>query len=657
MLCGATIPRLCKLGLRAGSVLVLAAVMGFTQSAPNAPSTAPAGPGAEEIVAFLNQTIVWSRQLSAQQQLVTEPSDALFLNDSRQLADQIVKLSFDFARARAQALASQSAGGNAGASPALSQYQRLIESATKADQQVKSLQQELDGFHQQLATATGRKRVTLQAVISETEGELELYQTRRDTLRSMLQFATGTAASGLGSGSLLSQVEELARIIPAASAANREPADKNSQPASAAPAVVASRERKEVPNGILGLATDLFSLRSKLRALDDNLRQTEVLSNASKNLRAPLLAKVRELTQKGDDIAGQPDSQDPAVLAQQRKDLDATTAQFKQVSASLLPLGKQSILLDVYKRTTTNWRNAVEGEYEAELKGLVLRLVGLALILGVVLGISELWRRATFRYITDARRRYQFLLIRRIVLWCLVAIIVATAFASELGAITTFAGLLTAGIAVALQNVILSIAGYFFLIGKYGVRVGDRVNINGVTGDVVDIGLVRLQLMEVTGGPAPRPTGRVVAFSNAVVFQAGSGMFKQIPGTNFVWHEITLTLDPQSNYRQVEQRMMEAVKKVFAEYGEKMEMQRRSVERSLNSSLVSFAPESRLHLTQTALEVVIRYPVEMNTSGEIDDRITREILDAIERDPKLRLQVSAGPTIKMEEQPAEQVKS
>ncbi len=267
-------------------------------------------------------------------------------------------------------------------------------------------------------------------------------------------------------------------------------------------------------------------------------------------------------------------------------------------------------------------------------------------------GISELWRRATFRYITDVRRRYQFLLIRRIVLWFLIAIIVATSFASELGAITTFAGLLTAGIAVALQNVILSIVGYFFLIGKYGLRVGDRVQIADVTGDVVDIGLVRMQLMEMTGGPAPRPTGRVVAFSNSVVFQANSGMFKQIPGTNFLWHEITLTLDPKSNYRQVEERMMEAVNKVFAEYRDKMEMQRRNVERSLNSTVVAFAPESRLHLTQTTLEVVIRYPVELGNAGEIDNKVTREILSAVDGDPKLRLQVSGGPTITVEEQPA-----
>src|SRR5438270_610499 len=636
----------------ARAALVLTFAVGFAQSGSNPP--APTAVGGEEIISFLNQTIVWSRQVSAEQQLVTEPSDTLFLNDSRQTAEQVVRLAFDFARARAQALAAQPGTGKAGNQGAPSQYQRLIDSANQADQKVKSLQQELGGFRQQLLSASGRKRTTLQAVISETEGELELFQIRRDTLRNMLQFATGTSASGLGSGSLLSQVEELARSVPAANGAKE--AETNT-PAAAASAAAVARDRKETPNGILSLATDLFTLRRKLRTLDENLRQTDLLAQSSKNLRAPLTAKIRELTQKGDDLAGQPDSQDPAVLAQQRKDLDTITAQFKQVSASLLPLGKQSILLDVYKRTATNWRNAVDSQFQAEWKGLLLRLGGLALILGVLLGISELWRRATFRYITDARRRYQFLLIRRIVLWCLIAIIVATAFASELGAITTFAGLLTAGIAVALQNVILSIAGYFFLIGSYGVRVGDRVNINGVTGDVVDIGLVRLQLMEVTTGPAPRPTGRVVAFSNAVVFQAGSGMFKQIPGTNFVWHEVTLTLDAKGNYAQVEQRMMEAVNKVFAEYRDSMEMQRRNVERSLNSTLGSFAPESRLSLTQTALEIVIRYPLELGNAAEIDNRMTRAILEALEQDPKLRAQVSAGPSIKMEEQPTEPAKS
>lgn len=642
------------------AVLALITAHGRAQGQSNTPTPSSGRAveaDADDIIPFLNQAIVWSRQLSAQQQLVNEPSDALFLNDSRQIADQAVRQAFDFARARAQALANPANGGvgtqsrSTSSQNVPSQYQRLFDSAAKADQKVKQAQKDLDALRSQLAEATGKKRRTLLAAIDESDSELELFQARRDTLRNMLQFATGATSSGSSAGGLLSQVEELARTVPAASANAKEQTETNSQAANAAAASVP--QRKETPNGILSLGTDLFSLRHKLHTLDESLHQTDLLIQAAKNLRAPLIAKIKELTQKGDELSGQPDSQDPAVLAQQRNDLDALTAQYKQLSASMLPLGKENILLDIYKRTTTNWRNAVASQYQAEMKGLALRLLGLAFILGVVIGISELWRRATFRYITDARRRYQFLLIRRIVLWSLIAIIVATAFASELGAITTFAGLLTAGIAVALQNVILSVAGYFFLIGKYGVRVGDRVQIAGVTGDVVEVGLVRLQLMEITGGPAPLPTGRVVAFSNSVVFQASSGMFKQIPGTNFLWHEITLTLDPKSNYRQVEQRMMEAVNKVFVDYRDKMETQRRSVERSLNSSVAAFAPESRLHLTQTALEVVIRYPVELGNAGEIDDRLTREILDAIERDPNLRLQVSAGPVIKMEEQPAE----
>ena len=93
-------------------------------------------------------------------------------------------------------------------------------------------------------------------------------------------------------------------------------------------------------------------------------------------------------------------------------------------------------------------------------------------------------------------------------IWIAVGVIIAFTFATELGSMATFAGLLTAGVAVALQNVILSVAGYFFLMGKYGIRVGDRVQIAGVTGEVVDIGLVRLHLLELSSGGTDATTER-----------------------------------------------------------------------------------------------------------------------------------------------------
>ena len=600
-----------------------------------------AAPGAnrpEDVIAFLNQTIVWYHQLGSQQELVDEPNDAIFLNDNRQIADQVVRLSFEYARLQAQRLSGRSEQSEQKQN-APSQYQNLLDLSNKAGQRVTQLQQEVEGLKQQITKADARRRTILQSQIDETESELQLAQARKETLLTMLQFATSATT---GSSGFQATVEELARSVPAVAAESTRAVTPAASGSAPAPAVTSGDQRKSEPSSIIALLTDVMDLHRKVRLLETSLALTDSLSQSSKNLRAPVLANLRELTRRADELSDQPDSQDPAVLAQQRKEMEGLTAEFKQLSAQLLPLGKQNILLDVYRRNAVNWRADVYGHYSTAMKGLLLRLFILALVLGLVIGASEVWRRVTFRYVQDIRRRHQFLVLRRIVVWPLVIVIIVVAFANGLGSVTTFAGLLTAGMAVALQNLILSIVGYFFLIGKYGVRVGDRIQIAGVTGDVVEIGLVRLHLVEVSSGISPRQTGRAVAFSNAIVFQPDSGIFKQIPGTNFLWHEVSLVVGSGSDYHQVEQTMMEAVNKIFADYKEKMETQHRSMERAVGVvSVNSLLPESRLRLTDTGVQVTVRYPVELASAAEIDDRVTREILNATGKQPKLRTVESA----------------
>jgi small-conductance mechanosensitive channel len=310
-------------------------------------------------------------------------------------------------------------------------------------------------------------------------------------------------------------------------------------------------------------------------------------------------------------------------------------------------LSKVGILLNIYRTTLKNWRQAVRDTERDEGKQLLLRLGILAVLIGVIFAVGEIWRRATFRYVHDTRRRYQFLLLRRIVIWATVVIIIVLTFASQLGSAVTFAGLITAGIAVAMQNVITSIVGYFFLIGKYGLRVGDRVQIAGVTGEVVDIGLVRIHLMELSGPTDSQPSGRIVAFSNSVVFQAGPGIFKQIPGTNFIWHELKLTLASETNYHQAKERITKAVDDALGNYREAIANQRRAVERSLTSvTAAELQPKIRLHYAATGIEVTIRYPVEIGKAAEIDDHIMRELMAALDRDPKMKLISAEIPTAK-----------
>ncbi|HXB22119.1 MAG TPA: mechanosensitive ion channel domain-containing protein [Candidatus Solibacter sp.] len=593
--------------------------------------------GPQDIIAFLNQTIHWHQLLTNQQQLVNEPSDVLFLNDNRQIADQVSRLSFDFARERAQSLGKESNQTQQDqAASNLPQYKALAESAAKTDQKIKEIQREIESMKQQLANANGQKRHLLKSTLGETESELALLLARRASIQSILDFVSGTAGGAKQPG-LQAQIEEMARALPAsATETGKQTAESSSLTSSNTASVVAANagDRKDGPNGIFALAEELIALKRKLTLLDNAIQMTDSLVASGQALRAPLMPSIRELMRRGDELMNQPDSQDPIVLAQQQKELDGLTAQFKQLSAAMLPLGKQAILLDLYKKNSSNWRVVVSTQYKAALKSLLIRLAILIVTLCLVLVIAHLWRNVTFRYIQDPRRRHQFLVLRRIIVWAVIIIIVVVASVSGLGGMSTFAGLLTAGVAVALQNVILAVVGYFFLIGKHGIRVGDRIQVSGVIGNVVDIGLIRMHLMELARGPGAQPTGRIVAFSNAVVFRTHAGLYKQVPGSHLLWHEVTIYLPPDSDYRQTEEKMLQAVNKVFADYQEKLAAQLHKMEDTLKHvSVQSLHPESRIRLTGKGLRVTVRYPVDMQHAREMDDRITREVLAATEKEP------------------------
>lgn len=105
-------------------MLILAWVSGLAQTAPSALR----GNG-EDIIPFLNQTLIWHVQLKTQQQLVSEPSDVLFLNDNRQIADQVVRVSFDFVREQAPYWRRQTRAAPAQATSRTSSFQGLTASS------------------------------------------------------------------------------------------------------------------------------------------------------------------------------------------------------------------------------------------------------------------------------------------------------------------------------------------------------------------------------------------------------------------------------------------------------------------------------------------------------------------------------------------------
>jgi small-conductance mechanosensitive channel len=382
----------------------------------------------------------------------------------------------------------------------------------------------------------------------------------------------------------------------------------------------------------------VISLSNKLRAQRDALAATAQLREALNRVRAPLSRQVRAVNQRGDDLSAQPQSNDPAVLADRRKQIDELTADFKRLSVILLPLAKANLMLDSVSNNLAGWQGETERDCSAKARSLLFR-VGFLLLAIILVGIAaNFWRRAIFRYIREPRRRNQFLLIRRIVVTVVIVLILVFALSTELGSLATFAGLLTAGIAFALQNVILSVAAYFFLIGRYGIRVGDRIQIGEVTGDVVNIGLVRMQLVELdTSGGEARPTGRIVVFSNSVVFQPSSNFFKQLPGSNFAWRRISLTLAADVDYTLAQQCISAAVAGVYDTYKPELDQQHLVLERSFAIHIGKAEPQTRLRLQETGLEIMVLYPIVLSQAAQIDDRMTHALLDTIASEPRLRL--------------------
>ena len=584
---------------------------------------------------MLDQTLDWYRTLGIQQQVANEPSDLLILSENRQIANQVVGFAFDVARASADLLVKD----NSAAPPddtANASSVTLAQRQHKLDAQALSVQEEIGSAREKLAAGTKRTKSDLQGKIAELQSELDLINAKKNILASIAGVEDGRGAGG--ASALRSQIDAMAVALPQGEASTAPVSGTGAATAQHAPAAAVSgplpgSARKGADATSFGLwddAAEVFKVSEKHNAIDTVDRRTQVMQSALAQIRQPLVDQMRALSAHGDALMAHADSGDGAALNAARAQLDALADQFRQASLIFIPLSKQGALLEQYRHNLKSWRDIVRSQSRDALKVLGIRVGALIVVLGVVFALAELWRRAVLKYVQDSRRRFQLLLVRRIALWCLVVIIFGLAFASELGSIVTFAGLITAGLAVAMQSVLVSIVGYFFLIGKYGIRVGDRVQIGDVSGEIIELGLVRMYLTELAGHGSFGPTGRVVAFPNSVVFQVTTGLFKQIPGVNFAWHDIMLSLPAGADFAAIKEKLFAAANEALADYREEIERQTRELQRTTMSSAGGDAlPTVQLSYSAKGVDAHVRYPVHLPHSAEIDERMSRALLEVI----------------------------
>jgi hypothetical protein len=168
----------------------------------------------------------------------------------------------------------------------------------------------------------------------------------------------------------------------------------------------------------------------------------------------------------------------------------------------------------------------------------------------------------------------------------------------------------------------------------------------GVTGDVIDVGLVRFYMMELTGsGTELHPTGRVAVFANSVLFQAGTPLYKQMPGTEYAWHELTIKVKPATDYRPATDAIRDVVTKVYSGYKARIEEQHRRVESWMDTPIEAPHVECRLQLAD-GLQFAVLYPVEIRSAASTDDKIVQSVMDVIHKNQTVAQAIDGSPTVK-----------
>jgi len=215
---------------------------------------------------------------------------------------------------------------------------------------------------------------------------------------------------------------------------------------------------------------------------------------------------------------------------------------------------------------------------------------------------------------------------------------------SQLG---TFLGLAGAGLTVALKDFIVAFFGWFVLMGRNGIRLGDWVEINGVTGEVAELGMFHTVLLE-TGNwtDSGHPTGRRVTFTNN--FAIEGHYFNFSTSGQWLWDELTLVVDSSQSPYPIVDAIQKAVMEATKESAGEAEKEWKSAAQSRNVGNLSAAPAINLKPVSGGVEIAVRYITRANERYAMRSKLYQAAVNLIsKKDSRDSVSVSEKPEPKL----------
>ncbi len=193
------------------------------------------------------------------------------------------------------------------------------------------------------------------------------------------------------------------------------------------------------------------------------------------------------------------------------------------------------------------------------------KIVTIAVVLAIVLIVSRIAKGTVTRYVKANDTRYRLRKFITFLSYVVVILILSIIFSDRLGGLTVALGVAGAGVAFALQEVIASFAGWFAVTFAGFYKPGDRVQLGGIKGDVIDVSFLRTTVMEVGEWvKGDQYTGRVVRIANSFVFK--EPVFNYSGDFPFLWDEITVPVKYGGDHRLARKILLKVATEVVGDY-------------------------------------------------------------------------------------------
>ena len=257
--------------------------------------------------------------------------------------------------------------------------------------------------------------------------------------------------------------------------------------------------------------------------------------------------------------------------------------------------------------------------------------------------LYRLVRRSVATHIEDVNQRH---VLRKGAMYGYVVVLLLLAvalFADLLTGFGTFLAVILAGIAVALQDVLKSLVGWLYMSTRSGVGIGSRIEVEGVVGDVIDIGVLKTTLLEVGNLVYGRQsTGRLVTIPNHLMLSAS--VFSAASINPFVWQEMRVLVTYESDWERAEEILRQVAGEVHDEIAPELERGFRKLERRFAFKYGTLTPIVYVTMADSGVDLTLRYLSHVRRRRGSSDRISRQLLHAFEQEPNVEL---AYPTYRM----------